>query len=740
MTPVPGPASDNTTGEAPTSPQQSLPCGEGQEKINTNPSRSTASDNVDDFGLPIRLRTRPSRLGSETSDEHDIFHDVQEQADTDDDNGNDVALGGHVELQRNVGKSGSQDDLVEQGQHNQGNERSQAQGSSGHNDSRQEKTEISAVEDKNETSPPKSPLALAEPPKHGRKTSRLGKGQEKSVRPSEYSHQNLAQAGDQESDEGEEDDDDDLGWQEMPALGEHDVYDDFGRLVAKGSKDDAGETSAALGEVEGFGSGYSRLQMDDDVKSSTSLDEDTGYLFKEGQNNSVAVDDELRDAASQLQTTTDLLTESQRVAYVGVVRLIIYQMMRDMQEMPMIKGSRNAVQKARDSIKKWGQFVMTRIYLHMDIDSAEQIMIEQLAEHGVQPTDLVEPLMTNARAKDSLADDENAPLDQQKQPKGADSTSEMTAPPPYEEHDSGYVPEVHTEADMTTTASKDLDIDLRWTVLCDLFLILISDESYDSRSRTLLGNVGKAMDVTRNQICRFEKRVMDALEVQEAAASKETWDESEHMEKRRKMALKKKYMVMGLATVSGGVVIGLSAGLLAPFIGAGLAAGFATIGVSGTSAFLGGASGTALITSGASLAGSTIGLRASNKRTGAVRTFEYRPLHNNKRFNLIVTVSGWMSGDLDDIRLPYSTVDPIMGDIYSVLWEPEMLHSMGDTVKVLASEVGGTNKKKKKKKEDLTRQPGFFHRTATTFRKYGSNGVNGVFAATGSPLETFISD
>ena len=42
---------------------------------------------------------------------------------------------------------------------------------------------------------------------------------------------------------------------------------------------------------------------------------------------------------------------------------------------------------------------------------------------------------------------------------------------------------------------------------------------------------------------------------------------------------------------------------------------------------------------------------------------------------------------MDDVRLPYSTIDPIMGDIYSVLWEPEMLQSMGDTVKVLASEV-----------------------------------------------------
>jgi hypothetical protein len=234
--------------------------------------------------------------------------------------------------------------------------------------------------------------------------------------------------------------------------------------------------------------------------------------------------------------------------------------------------------------------------------------------------------------------------------------------------------------------SANIEIDLRWTVLCDLFLVLISEANYDARSRYLLEQVGEAMKISWMQICRFEKKVIDALEM-EQAAEKETWDESEHMEQRRKGALKSKYVIMGLATVGGGLVIGLSAGLLAPVIGAGLAAGFTTIGISGTGAFLGGAGGTALIASGATLTGTYSGLRASHRRTGAVQTFEYRPLHNNQRVNLIVTVSGWMTGKVDDVRLPFSTVDPIMGDLYSVFWEPEMLQSMGSTINILATEV-----------------------------------------------------
>lgn len=328
-------------------------------------------------------------------------------------------------------------------------------------------------------------------------------------------------------------------------------------------------------------------------------------------------------------------------------------------------------------------------------------MIEQLAEHGVEPGDLTPTLMQNSRVKNPMAEefssarasvasprlDADADDERVKSCASQPQSSELSQtppPPPYEEHEGDTLPEVRTPTQLPRT--KDIDIDLRWTVLCDLFLVLIADSIYDSRSRVLLERVGMSMGVSWLEICRFEKRVTDALEMQEAAA-KENWNESEHMETRRKLALKRKYMMMGLATVGGSLVIGLSAGLLAPVIGAGLAAGFTTIGVAGTSGFLAGAGGTALITSGAVVTGGTIAVRASHRRTGAVQTFEYRPLHNNKRVNLIVTISGWMNGKIDDVRLPFSTVDPIMGDMYSVLWEPEMLQSMGDTINILATEV-----------------------------------------------------
>ncbi|KAL9038812.1 MAG: hypothetical protein Q9214_005133, partial [Letrouitia sp. 1 TL-2023] len=501
-----------------------------------------------------------------------------------------------------------------------------------------------------------------------------------------WSHQALAPH--KEVEEKHEED----GWQEMPALAPYDLYDDDGRLIAREARDSDEEENAYTG-LGGAGKGYTRVQDDEDARSQTSMDENTSYLFKPKDGEAVEDDEEQRDPLAQMQATKDLLTEGQRIAYVGVTRLAMVEMVKFLEGIEPTKGTKKELRTAAESTKMWSQQMMVRLYSHMDIDSSEQIMIEQLADHGVQPGDLTPALMQNARVKNPMTEStrqstsslrpDSVKQESIKSPAHSADALDSSPIPAYDENN-GTAFEVQTPSQLPN--SRNIDIDLRWTVLCDLFLLVIADSIYDARSRTLLETVGKSLDVPWLDICRFEKRVTDSLEMQEAA-NKETWNESEHMENRRKQALKRRYMMMGLATVGGSLVIGLSAGLLAPVIGAGLAAGFTTIGVAGTSGFLAGAGGTALITSGAVVTGGTIAVRASNRRTGAVRTFEYRPLHNNKRVNLIVTISGWMNGKIDDVRLPYSTIDPVMGDMYSVLWEPEMLQSMGDTIKVLATEA-----------------------------------------------------
>lgn len=519
----------------------------------------------------------------------------------------------------------------------------------------------------------------------------------------EYSHQHAVlqpkQKEEAKEDAGE--------WQTMPAYARYDMYDDDDRLIAKENAEEL-EDMSGYANVGGAAKGYTRVIMDDDADSQTSMDDNTAYLFKEKSTALADEDEEGRDPLSQLQTTKNLLTEGQRVAYVGLVRLAMVEMGNKFSNIERkSKPVKKMLAMQAETSRMWAQKIMVRLYGHMDINASEQIMIEQLSEHGVVPADLVPALMQNARVKNPAADEPETPestkdsgstrasvssprpqtpVDMIKSPRKSDSSDSLQSPPPppYEQHQGDDYPEVKKPSQLPT--SKNLDIDLRWTVLCDLFLVLIADSVYDSRSRELFEQVGKYLSVDWLEICRFEKRVTDALEMQEQA-DKENWNEDEHMVSRAKRARNKRLAFMGLATVGGGLVIGLSAGLLAPLIGAGLAAGFTTIGVAGTSTFLAGAGGAAIITSTGIVTGSTVGVRAANRRTGAVKTFEYRPLHNNKRTHLIITLAGWMNGKVDDVRLPYSTVDPVMGDIYSVLWEPEMLRSMGATINILATEA-----------------------------------------------------
>lgn len=46
-----------------------------------------------------------------------------------------------------------------------------------------------------------------------------------------------------------------------------------------------------------------------------------------------------------------------------------------------------------------------------------------------------------------------------------------------------------------------------------------------------------------------------------------------------------------------------------------------------------------------------------------------------------------MTSPKDDVRLPFSVLDPVVGDVFSVLWEPEMLGETGGALKILTGEV-----------------------------------------------------
>ena len=158
-------------------------------------------------------------------------------------------------------------------------------------------------------------------------------------------------------------------WQDMPAFAPYDIYNDDGKLVAREERDSDGEGNAYEG-LGGAGKGYTRVQVDEDALSATSMDDNTNYLFKAPCTDATIEDEEQRDASAQLQATKDLLTEGQRIAYVGVTRLALAQITKELGEVESTKGTKKESKMAVESMKRWSQEMMLRLYAHMEIDSS----------------------------------------------------------------------------------------------------------------------------------------------------------------------------------------------------------------------------------------------------------------------------------------------------------------------------------------------------------------------------------
>ena len=157
-------------------------------------------------------------------------------------------------------------------------------------------------------------------------------------------------------------------WQDMPAFAPFDLYDDDGKLIAKEAQsDDESNVYAGLG---GAGKGYTRVQIDEDARSATSMDDNTSYLFKHKGTDVIDEDEELRDPVAQMQTTKDLLTETQRIAYVGVTRLAMVEMGKDLEAIEVTKKIKKEFRVAKESLKMWSQQMMLRLYAHMEISSS----------------------------------------------------------------------------------------------------------------------------------------------------------------------------------------------------------------------------------------------------------------------------------------------------------------------------------------------------------------------------------
>lgn len=133
------------------------------------------------------------------------------------------------------------------------------------------------------------------------------------------------------------------------------------------------------------GQGYTQLRLDEDVEGDQ-LHDATSYLFGDSaisaakDESSVGYSHQSESTAtplSQMMTTKSLLSEPQKIAYVGLCALKAKEMVRSMTRVP---GAAKELKESIRSIEEWEVKVMARLFQHMDIDASGESDFRRSAE------------------------------------------------------------------------------------------------------------------------------------------------------------------------------------------------------------------------------------------------------------------------------------------------------------------------------------------------------------------------
>lgn len=172
------------------------------------------------------------------------------------------------------------------------------------------------------------------------------------------------------------DDDDEDGWQEMPVVREDDFVsglDEEDRkkyhyvpsakhLAVSGTGIGANATGNLI-DIDNRGHEWrSKVDVEEGEYTRLRINEEedvdevhlrTRYLFDE---------DKAMTPLSQMQATKNLLTEAQRIAYVGLCSLTSREMSQNLRN-----AKRKELKPAAQNMELWAMKIMGRLYYHMEI-------------------------------------------------------------------------------------------------------------------------------------------------------------------------------------------------------------------------------------------------------------------------------------------------------------------------------------------------------------------------------------
>lgn len=246
-----------------------------------------------------------------------------------------------------------------------------------------------------------------------------------------------------------------------------------------------------------------------------------------------------------------------------------------------------------------------------------------------------------------------------------------------------------------TRLSTESQEDREEVVVC-LLLMLLSSGKYTAESRTFLVYLCSALELPLSFLNSQEAEVATSLV--ESSTSPEAREQqmsaAKEAEERKKANQVGRFWKVGLASVAGAAIIGVTGGLAAPAVAGVIGGLMGSVGLGGVASFLGvfwmnGALvGTLFGALGAQMTGEIVDQYARE-----VEDFAFLPLSggtNQERLRLTIGINGWLTESLSSLTAPWLALDPRSSNLFALRYEVAAMLNLGNAMKAMVTSAAWT--------------------------------------------------
>lgn len=221
--------------------------------------------------------------------------------------------------------------------------------------------------------------------------------------------------------------------------------------------------------------------------------------------------------------------------------------------------------------------------------------------------------------------------------------------------------------------------------VCKILIAHLESGMYDSRFRVFLRHLCALLSIDWET---FE----DAEEYLVKMLTKNQHQESEEHKKARlrdqKIKKIKRYVAIGAAGGIGGILIGVTGGLAAPFVASGAAA---IIGTTAATTALATTAGAAILGTAFGVAGAGLTSYKMKKRVGNIEQFEFVKFSEGCSLQTLIVVSGWITRNSENCAFTYPWRNlRVCKEQYALVYESKYLLELGNALTYLLSGVVAT--------------------------------------------------